>query len=348
MIRKKGRNFWLDIWVGKKRVRRSLRTDERTLAIERARDITVELRRPKPAGTDFSEFSEKYLAWARQTKPASVRAEEYRMLIMRTWFAGAGISTLEAITPYHIENFRAWLRIRPIGHTDKTVGKSSVNRYLALLRTMLNRAVDWGMFSGPNPVSKVKLFREGAKIRPLTESEIAKVLEAARVISSKKDATPMAYALYDICCLILHTGLRRSEALNLRWTDTGDDELRVRGKGEKMRTIPLNAEARTIIERQVRMSPFIFAIPNRGSGSVLRRVTETVTRRAGVGFHLHLLRHSFASRLIASGVDIVTVGDLLGHSSSMTALLYSHSSPARMRQAVDRLIDTGTNPVSSK
>ena len=62
MISKRhGKNFWLDIWVGKKRVRRSLRTDERALAIERARDITVELRKPKPVGTDIAEFSKKYL-----------------------------------------------------------------------------------------------------------------------------------------------------------------------------------------------------------------------------------------------------------------------------------------------
>jgi site-specific recombinase XerD len=54
-------------------------------------------------------------------------------------------------------------------------------------------------------------------------------------------------------------------------------------------------------------------------------------------FHLHLLRHAFASKLLASGVDVVTISDILGHGASMTTLLYSHSSPAQKRKAVDTL-----------
>jgi integrase len=337
-IARHGKNYWLDFYVGKHRVRRSLHTSEHALAIERARDIAVELRRPKPAGTDIAEFSTQYLTWARQTKPASVRGEEYRVKIMLDFFARIGVTMLENITPYHVEQFRASVMTRAVGHTDKTVGKSAANRYLALLRTLINRAIDWNVFPGPNPVSKVRFYKEGAKIRPLTEDELGRVLEAARAIGRAKYAGPMARALYDVCCLILQTGLRRSEALNLRWMDIGDDELTIRGKGGKVRTVPLNAEARAITERQVRAGPFIFAVPNRGSGGVLRRVTETVTRRAGVRFHLHLLRHKFCSRLIGQGTDIVTVGELMGHSSAMTSLLYSHSNSELKKRAIDNLI----------
>jgi hypothetical protein len=54
MIKKHGHYYWLDIGVGKKRIRRSLHTGEHALAIERARDIAVELRKPKPVGTDIA------------------------------------------------------------------------------------------------------------------------------------------------------------------------------------------------------------------------------------------------------------------------------------------------------
>jgi integrase len=327
----------LDIWCGKKRVRRSLHTSEHALAIERARDITVELRRPRPAGTPITEFTKTYLEWAKQTKPASCGTEKYRVAIIRLWFNNAGILTLSAITAQSVEQFRAYVMTRPVGHGDKKVGRTTANRYLALLRTMLNKAADWGMFEGRNPVSKVKFYREGAKVRPLTEDEVGRVLEAAREISASKHTSPTGRAIYDICRVVLNTGLRRSEVLNLRWADVGDDELQIRGKGGKVRMIPLNAEARSIIGRQYRAGSFVFAVPNRNASGVLRRVTETIARKTQVHFHIHLLRHSFASRLLAAGVDVVTIGDILGHSAHMTTLLYAHSSPARKRQAVDML-----------
>jgi integrase len=345
-IRRHGKIWWLDIWCGKKRLRRSLHTSEHALAIERARDITVELRKPKPAGTPIAEFSAQYLTWARQTKPASYGTEQYRVAIIKSWFNKVGILTLEGITSYHVEQFRAYVMTRHVGHGDKTIGRTTANRYLALLRTMLNKAADWGMFEGRNPVSKVKFYREGAKVRPLTEDDVGRVLEAAREISTSKHTSPTGRAIYDICRVVLNTGLRRSEVLNLRWADIGDDELQIRGKGGKVRTIPLNAEAHSIIKRQYRTSSFVFAVPNRNSSGVLRRVTETIKRKTDVPFHVHLFRHTFASRLLAAGVDVVTIGDILGHSAHMTTLLYAHSSPARKRQAVDALTGHGHPDVS--
>jgi integrase len=202
---------------------------------------------------------------------------------------------------------------------------------------MFNKARDWGEFSGENPVSRVKFFREGGKVRPLSEADIATVLDAAQAISADKFTSPMGRALYDVCRLVLNTGLRRSEALNLRWVDIIDDELRIRGKGGKVRMVPLNAEARRIITGRARLTPYLFDVPNRNSSDVMRRVSETVARRTKAPFHIHLLRHAFASRLLAAGVDVVTISHILGHSAVMTALLYTHSNPKLMREAVTKL-----------
>ena len=338
MIERRGRNFWLDIRVRGKRVRRSLGTSERALAIERARDITLELRNPKPPGTPIDEFAARYLEWARETKPASYAAERYRVDIIKAWFNKAGLLTLESITPYHIEQFRAAVCARPIGkEKGRTTSRPTANRYCALLRTMFNKARDWGA-NLENPVSKVRFFKEGGKVRPLSEAEIGRVLEAARAIGADKHAYPTSRAIWAICRVVLNTGLRRSEVLNMRWSDIIDDSLRVRGKGGKVRVVPLNAEARRILAGQPRVTAYVFDLPNRNAPGNLRRVTETITRRAGVRFRLHLLRHAFASRLLASGVDIVTVSDLLGHGAAMTTLLYTHSSEAQKRKAVDTLL----------
>ena len=347
-IRKHGRFYRLDIWVGKKRVRRSLRTDERALALDRAREIERELRTPRPKGLLLAEFSKKYLEWAKQTKPSSEGTEKYRMPVIKSWFNNAGILTLEGITTYSVEQFRASLLTRRIGDTARTIGRTTANRYLALIRSMCNKAKDWGEFTGDNPVSRVKFYREGTKIRPLTEAEVATVLSATDALAARKHATPLQREAPALFRFILNTGLRKSEALMLRWADVGDDAITVKGKGGKARTIPLNAEAVEIFKKRQRLSQFVFDIPGRTSGSLLRRLTATIAKNAQVPFHVHLFRHVFASRLIAAGVDIVTVGSLLGHGAAMVTLLYTHSNPGLMRRAVDTLPGHRHNPKKRK
>lgn len=82
MITKHGPHYWLDIRVNNRRIRRSLKTGERALAIERARDIARELRE-EHARKDIriSDFSAKYLEWAWSSKPASADREQQRMKI---------------------------------------------------------------------------------------------------------------------------------------------------------------------------------------------------------------------------------------------------------------------------
>jgi len=65
MIKKHGRYYWLDLWLGKKRIRRSLKTDEYHLAIERAHEISEDLKRGRTAGVTLAEFKARYLEWAR-------------------------------------------------------------------------------------------------------------------------------------------------------------------------------------------------------------------------------------------------------------------------------------------
>jgi len=68
--------------------------------------------------------------------------------------------------------------------------------------------------------------------------------------------------------------------------------------------------------------------------------SDSRIRRAGIkGLRFHDLRHSFASRLIEAGVDIITVRDLLGHSSVKLTERYTHSNSEQKRRAVDLLVE---------
>jgi len=196
--------------------------------------------------------------------------------------------------------------------------------------------MDWGLYPGPNPLRRVKFYREVSPIKPLSVSELEKVLEAARAISDDP-ASPLQKAFYDLVLFALNTGLRKAELLGLRWRDIKDGEIIVRGKGDKMREVPLNRTAQVILARQPRRSEFVFFIPNYDRPGLFRRTTVLISKRTGIHFHFHLLRHSFASRLLRAGVDIVTISNLLGHGRVMTSLLYSHSDPEQKRKAVSSL-----------
>lgn len=117
------------------------------------------------------------------------------------------------------------------------------------------------------------------------------------------------------------------------------EELRVLGKGNKRRVIPLNAAALDVILRQPKGGEYVFAISNRHQPDLFRRTVMRLRKLSGVGdFHLHLLRHRFATDLIRAGVDIVTTSALLGHSAAMTTLLYAHPSAESKKRAVLALL----------
>ena len=347
-LRRVGRKWWADLYVGGKRVRQSLKTEVKFQAQHRLRELEARLQAQAGEGElRFVDFAARYMEWARTSKPASAPLDAQHIKWITAWLDRQGVDRMAQITPYIVERMRAALLDENLaeGRKDKDGNpvparhrtRTTVNRYAQLLRGMFYRAHDWGLYDKDNPLRRVKFYREGAKIRPLTEAELVKVLDAARAIATHKHATAFQRVFYDLCLLIVNTGLRRSEALGVRWADIGDGELVVRGKGGKVRTVPLNDEALQAIRRQPRDGAYVFAVPNRASCSLLRRTSAHVERMTGVHFGLHKLRHAFATRLLASGTDIVTVSDILGHGRAMTTLLYTHTDPARKRTAVNGL-----------
>lgn len=152
--------------------------------------------------------------------------------------------------------------------------------------------------------------------------------------------SPVQKVIGSLIIFLFNTGLRKSEALNLRWQNLRDTNIDVLGKGKKWRKVPLNATAQRIIARQPRVSAYVFDIPNRHQMGLFRHTILQIRKKSRVPcFHLHLCRHWFTVALLRAGVDIKTVGDILGHSRIVMSLIYAHSSPDSRQQAVDA-IDT--------
>jgi len=183
----------------------------------------------------------------------------------------------------------------------------------------------------------VRFFKTQSAIQGFSKEDLARVREAAKAIQDAP-LSPIQACFYDIVVLALNTGLRRSELLNLRWRNVKDESLEIKGKGGKFRTVPLNKAAKEVIMKQPRRAEFVFDVPNRNNATVQHNTTKRVSRMADVDFHLHLLRHAFSSRLLEKGVDIVTLGAILGHSKTSISLIYTHTDEERKRKAVDLLL----------
>jgi integrase len=141
--------------------------------------------------------------------------------------------------------------------------------------------------------------------------------------------------------------MRRGEILNLKWGHI-DFEARIikvvseRTKNEKTRHIPINADLFNQIlklKSDNGQSPFVFLNPATKKPFLdMKTPFKRACRISGIkGLRFHDLRHTFASRLVANGIDVETVRDLLGHHSILVTQRYVHSTDERKRKAVEIL-----------
>jgi integrase/recombinase XerD len=176
----------------------------------------------------------------------------------------------------------------------------------------------------------------------LSEADVEALLAAPDVDSDlgMRDRT-MLEVLYA-------SGLRVTELVNLHFQQVNFRQgcLRVRGKGDKERLVPLGEEAMEWLQRYLnearanilinRQSDFLF-VTNRGSAMTRQAFWHIIKRyalQAGIEKHLspHTLRHAFATHLINHGADLRVVQLLLGHSNLSTTQIYTHVARQRLKQ----------------
>jgi integrase len=129
--------------------------------------------------------------------------------------------------------------------------------------------------------------------------------------------------------LLAYSGLRASELLALSRQSPRTDTLTVVGKGHKTRQVPVPPAARQHLSQ----------LPLSLSYWQLRDGFDEARKKAGLpkGVTLHTLRHTCASWLINAGVDLYTVGRILGHSSPLTTARYAHLADASLKKAMRKL-----------
>jgi len=222
----------------------------------------------------------------------------------------------------------------------KGLSSRSLAQYLSALRGFYRFLCNEQIIE-VNPIEGVDTPRLSRKLPHfLTEGEIEKIFKVAETATKNKERDLAILELFYSC------GLRVSELTHITINDLYLKEgiLKVRGKGDKVRLVPLGSKA---IERlldwlRVRESGKVksIAIYLTGSGKSMSRVTvwrviKHYAMLAGLTNRItpHTLRHTFATHLLNRGADLRVVQELLGHSNISTTQIYTHVSVERITQA---------------
>jgi integrase len=233
-------NFWyMDFRIDGKRYTESIGRDgpvNRTVAKEkytiRAREVIQGVYKPKAIQTPFDKFKEQYLEWSRANKkPKSSKRDESSLKQLSKLFDGKNLSE---INPMMIERYK-------LNRKGEEVAPATINRELACLRNMLNMATTWKKSSKRSwdfgKYKEVKLFKEPPeRMRPLTEEEEVRLFAEIR-------STLKARHLEPIVLMALHTGMRKGEIFNLKWTNVNLNNGYItveKTKNNKNRNIPIN------------------------------------------------------------------------------------------------------------
>jgi integrase len=334
-VYRRGKIWWIDYYSqSRERVQESsqspYRRDAENLLATRKTDV-MRGGYKTPVKITLDEFGKRYMVHAKANKRSWLR-DQQMLKHLKQFFGNE--RQLTDMAPAEIEGYKVYRRGQVSG--------STVNRELALLKRMFNLAINWDLFLNLNPVRRVKFFREfNIRSRVLSPEEERKLLP---------NAAPF---LQDLMRFALSTGLRTGELFSLQWSNVNWENgvLNVfAAKTGKTRTVPLNAEARKILEswQHGRKNEHVFY--NHGTGKPfvdLKAGFALACRKAEIeGVTWHTLRHTFASRLLDRGVDVVTVKELLGHSSITVTMRYTHTNLDSKKAAVAKLESSGDTLVT--
>jgi integrase len=211
------------------------------------------------------------------------------------------------------------------GRSIITGGPGVANRVVALMSKLMACSVDWGLRSD-NPALRIKKYPERRKDRFLEMDEIRRLLRTLKDAEQERTETLDIIACF---LLLLFTGLRCGEILDLEWSDVDLNRktLRLRDSKTGARTVPLNNQACDVLRGHETNRSGLFVIRSfTGEGRpALGKPWERIRKRADIDdtANIHCLRHTFASWAVMGGLSLAQTGALLGHKSSQTTLRYA-------------------------
>ena len=282
-----------------------------------------------------SETLQDFRVWLEGGKsPHTVRVYLH---VVRDFAKRIGDKLLSDLTIMDIVEYRNSLKGRDGGRASS----ATVNFRMSALATYFDFLKRYYGVSTAVLPSEVKQLRRppGTRVPEyLEEWEVQQILEHCETIEDRI-----------IISLLFYSGLRVSELTSLKVKDLrkksdGRYELRVRGKGDLERVVPLPVSYTETLEEYLnyrniqnryenRSKDFLVPLSSKTVWSRLKRLSE----KTGIRVRPHVLRHSYATCLLKKGVSLRVIQELLGHKTPVATAIYTTVTTAEKAEAVDRL-----------
>ena len=289
-------------------------------------DVPEEGRGPRYPGRLMDAFAEEFLQrYARHWKPNTL--ESSANALRKHILPALGHLAVDEIAVEHVRDWFASMADRP----------GTANRLMPVLSVMMRMAELWGYRPhNSNPCKNTRRYKTPPRERFLTPEEMARL---NAVLTRDEFHCPREVA---VIRLMLLTGCRYGEVLNLQWDWIKDKRILLPDSKSGPRTVWLSSAARAVIDAIPRYGddcPLLFpARPPDRPTSMVPHHWSRIRRDAGLdGLRLHDLRHNWASVAAMNGVDLVTIAKLLGHALVETTERYAHLSDRSVADAADRV-----------
>ncbi len=290
-----------------------------------------------PDDMAFSKALDRYELEVSSKKRPNTRAREITSANkLRESFSRLN---LKEITPALVAAFR--------DKRFQSVGPSTIQKDLALLSHLYTIArTEWALEVN-NPVTFIrKPATPNGRLRLMSKDEARNLLEICKQSRNEK--------LYHYVQLMLHTGMRPSEGAGLIWGKVDIDAriIDLTTTKTKPRRVPLTIKAIEILldimpeqcngREPVFLPDKISATVQRRPNLFFRRAFDNAVKKAKIeDFHMHDLRHTAASYLLMAGVDLRTLAEILGYSTTQMVQRYTHLLDEHKLKAIDRIEDLG-------
>lgn len=345
---KRGGVYWFEFVHGGHRHRRSTKVK----SLREARqieakfktalamgDVGITERKPVPG---FKTAMKDFLRWSKMEHRAHPNTHKRYVTSSVALLRYFSDSTLDKITSDDVERFKTvrGTEFKTVKgkcdrvHTKSRLRPATVNRELACLKALFNFAIKADVIAR-NPVTKVKFFAE--------DNQQNRVLSYKEQKSYLDNATT---TLRDIATLILETGMRPEEVYNLQPYNVNlmTGTLKVpRGKTPAARRLmKLTSAATEVLKRRMTglETPYIFACESDRLRPIpkINNAHDRAVKASGIApLRLYDLRHTWATRAAMSGIDLVTLAAMLGHSRIQMVLRYAHPTQEHQALAMDKL-----------
>jgi len=282
-----------------------------------------------------------YLNTEKQLSEHTLSAYERDLFQLKTFLVEKNVSSWTAVNQQHIRLYSNSLRI-------KQLASKTIQRMLSSCRSFFNFLVKEKHIK-VNPAATISAPKAPQKLpKTLDVDQISQLL--SENTHSKSALSLRDHAMME---LFYSSGLRLSELsnLNLNDIDLNDGSMRVTGKGNKTRELPIGSKAisalqdwikirstLTVKQTATQQALFLNQTGERLSNRAIQSRLKKWAQEKGIGTHLHphMLRHSFASHMLESSSDLRAVQELLGHADISTTQIYTHLDFQHLAKVYDK------------